>query len=89
MHVSPILQISSRATKLCESDRGMTNRSYALGNELSSVALKLYTFPFFLIFYFQHNSLVGKLTFNEPKVFIFNCICVPLRVLIIVSVTFI
>ena len=70
MHESPILQINSRATKLCEIDHCMTNYIYASGDELSSVALKLCTFPFFLIFYFQCHSFVSEITFSEPEVFI-------------------
>lgn len=65
MYESPIFQISSSDTKLCEIDHCITNYTYALGNELSSVVLKLYTFPFFLLFYFQHNSLVKKITLNS------------------------
>lgn len=48
MHEFPVLQLSSRATKLCEIDHCMTNYIYALRKESSVV--KLYIFPLFLIF---------------------------------------
>lgn len=80
----PAFQIRSRATKLYEIDYCMSNYLYALGNELSSVALKLYTFLFFLILYFQHYSFVQEITFHEPEVFRSNCLGVPSRVFLII-----